>query len=326
MKMDSDNSKPQIAIIIPYFGKWPVYLGAFLDTAAKQRSIDFHFITDLDASFGKVPPNVFIHRQSIVDMYAFASVKINLNIQSQSFRKLCDLKPAYGLIFEDIIDSYDFWGYGDIDLIYGRLDFFLAPLLASYDIISFREEWLSGSFCIFRVNNETKTLFMKSSRWKEYLLTDRHIAFDENCGIYAQTANKGPDALLEFGALESFSQIVRQEELKGKFRVYRKKIIAESIPVGCYLECAGGRIHDNTGVEHAYYHYITEKRSAGFSYPRWRTLPETFFIDRYGFYGGGAARCAPDAFTRLRFMVVNAAASLMNLASRLNEKVKKLAS
>jgi hypothetical protein len=326
MKIDSHNSKSKIAIIIPYFGKWPVYLGAFLETAAKQRCIDFHFITDLDICSAEVPSNVFLHRQSIVDMYALASMKINLKIQSQNTRKLCDLKPAYGLIFEDIIDDYLFWGYGDIDLIYGRLDFFLTPLLESYDIISFREEWLSGSFCVFRVNNETKTLFMKSRRWKEYLLSERHIAFDENCGIYDQTSNKGVDALLEFCELESFSQIVRQEELMGKFRVYRKKIIAESIPARCYLECAGGKIYDNASTEYAYYHYITEKRSAGFSYPQWRTLPETFFIDRYGFYGGGMARSTPDAFTRIRFMVFNAAASLMSLASRLNQRIRKLAS
>ena len=33
--------------------------------------------------------------------------------------KLTDFKPAYGEIFQDYIIQYDFWGFTDIDLIYG---------------------------------------------------------------------------------------------------------------------------------------------------------------------------------------------------------------
>ena len=45
--------------------------------------------------------------------------------------KLCDLKPAYGHIHERDIAGYRFFGYGDIDIVYGQIsDFYTGKLVS----------------------------------------------------------------------------------------------------------------------------------------------------------------------------------------------------
>ena len=39
--------------------------------------------------------------------------------------KLCDYKPAYGLIFEDELIGYDYWGFCDTDILLGDIYQFL---------------------------------------------------------------------------------------------------------------------------------------------------------------------------------------------------------
>ena len=43
--------------------------------------------------------------------------------------KLCDYRPIFGLIFEDYLSGYDFWGHVDPDVIYGDLGHFITDYL-----------------------------------------------------------------------------------------------------------------------------------------------------------------------------------------------------
>jgi hypothetical protein len=49
------------------------------------------------------------------------------------FRRLCDVGPAYGLIFVDAIEGFDFWGHCDMDLVFDDIRRFLTPdILQAY--------------------------------------------------------------------------------------------------------------------------------------------------------------------------------------------------
>ena len=41
--------------------------------------------------------------------------------QKHKAYKLCGCKPFYGVIHKEELRGYDYWGFGDIDLIYGDL-------------------------------------------------------------------------------------------------------------------------------------------------------------------------------------------------------------
>ena len=50
--------------------------------------------------------------------------------------QVADLKPLYGAMFHDIIESYTHWGWVDVDSIFG--DFTpLIDALEDYDIVTF---------------------------------------------------------------------------------------------------------------------------------------------------------------------------------------------
>ena len=51
--------------------------------------------------------------------------------------KLCDIKPALGAVHEREIADYPFFGYGDIDVIYGDISrFYSKEKFADLDVIS----------------------------------------------------------------------------------------------------------------------------------------------------------------------------------------------
>lgn len=93
--------------------------------------------------------------------------------------KLCDLKPFYGVIHEDILSKYDYWGDGDIDLVYGDLNRTLLKYAVGKDIVSTHGDRLSGHFCLIKNGSLNKKCF-SIKRWQERLESSRHYGLDEN--------------------------------------------------------------------------------------------------------------------------------------------------
>ena len=105
------------ALVIAQFGNgWP-YFDLWLSTVSRQK-MDVLFFTDYDFD---APPNVKIHKCEMGDVFNRAEKIFGLKFQSKYPYKLCDLKSFYGKIFEDELKPYEYWGYGDSDVVYGRL-------------------------------------------------------------------------------------------------------------------------------------------------------------------------------------------------------------
>ena len=82
-------------------------------------------------------------------------------------------------MFQEYIKEYDFWGFGDVDLIHGRILFFLPDeLFANYDRL------LDCGHLTFIRNNEENNLFFKKHfegylNYKDVLSKDGSYRFDE---------------------------------------------------------------------------------------------------------------------------------------------------
>lgn len=125
--------------------------------------------------------NIICHKISFEDYCNNVSNRLGLAFHPQHAYKLCDLKPFYGFIHEDILKQYDFWGYGDNDLVYGNLEVLTSDnMLSSYDVITTMSERIAGHFAIFRNNEKYRTLGFKCPQWKEHLLLSEHVGFDES--------------------------------------------------------------------------------------------------------------------------------------------------
>ena len=105
-----------ICLIIPYFGRWPDWFSFYLKSCGYNRSVNWMIFTNCRIPDER-PDNVRFVNMSLGSFNRLASEKLRIKINIEKPYKVCDLRPAFGLIFEDFISDYNFWGNTDIDII-----------------------------------------------------------------------------------------------------------------------------------------------------------------------------------------------------------------
>lgn len=197
--------------------------------------------------------------------------------------KLCDVRPAYGLIFKEYIKDFEFWGWGDIDVIYGQIrSFGVDNLLDLHDIISFKPNWISGCFCLIRNKEVTNRLFLRSRDVNKIYSDPLYKGFDEVSFCWKE-ARATPIDQINFPH-DNFTRIVFHAASRGDVGVCYKNFLKESLPRMGYVVWDKGQIMDHERRPYLLYHYITEKRKPYFKYPKWNEIPLKFLIDERGFY------------------------------------------
>ena len=79
------------------------------------------------------------------------------------------LKPAYGEIFKEDIKIYDFWGFADLDIIWGSIESFIDDnKLNRFDILTSREKNIAGHFTLLRNTNKINKLYKKVPDYKTF--------------------------------------------------------------------------------------------------------------------------------------------------------------
>lgn len=170
---------PRILFIIPYFGCWPFWMPLFLESCRRNADIDWLLFSDCGVP-ENLPPNVTVETTTFEAYCQLASRRLDIDFRPARAYKLCDIKPALGYIHVDRLDGYDFWAFGDIDLIYGNLrQYFTAERLARYDLFSTHERRVAGHLCLMRNTARKREVFKLIKNWKERFTDDQHHALDE---------------------------------------------------------------------------------------------------------------------------------------------------
>lgn len=75
-------------------------------------------------------------------------------------RKTAEVRPAYGEMFPDMLTESDFWGYSDLDVVFGRIgQFWDDAVLRIYDVLTI-DTWItSGPLTVVRNTNTTNHLW-----------------------------------------------------------------------------------------------------------------------------------------------------------------------
>lgn len=172
------RNEMKTALIIPYFGKFPNYFQLFLNSCRRNKEFTWLIFTDCIESYD-YPDNVEKIQINFDELRKYIQSKFDFKIELSNPKKLCDYKCAYGYIFEEYLQQYDFWGYSDVDLIFGDLGKFLtANRLNCFDKI-----YSLGHLTVYRNLPEINRVFMKSihgrERYKEVFQDSRGCAFDE---------------------------------------------------------------------------------------------------------------------------------------------------
>ncbi len=197
-----------ICIIVFYFGKYPWYHNYFIDSCKRNQSIDFLFFTD-NVSCEIQEENIKFIPFSIDNFNQLASIKLEFTVNVLSGLKICDFRPAFGVIFNDFIKSYDYWGYSDTDIIYGNLRNFLDDDILTYDYISVRDDYPSGYFSVFKNASKVNLLYTLSKDYKNLFLRDENTLFEECGGAYSEVCN-GVNILYSSCEYETFHHVLEK--------------------------------------------------------------------------------------------------------------------
>lgn len=171
-----------IGIVLPYYGKFHNYFQLVLNSMTNNPTIDFYIITDIENHFVH-GENVRFIDMSIDEIRKRASKECGFKCSLSKPYKLCDYKPAYGLIFKDILAPYDFWGYCDPDAIYGNIRKFVTE-----DILNKYERILNlGHFTLYKNIPKVNMAFMNEEMpaysYKEAFKAIGTVGFDERGAI-----------------------------------------------------------------------------------------------------------------------------------------------
>jgi|ERR1700744_469943 len=219
-----------LALLVCYLGKLPWYFDYFVHSCKFNATVDFYIITNDDTWCKPLSPNVKLIYKTFEEVSALASDKLGFSVQITFGYKLCDFKPAYGVIFSDILRQYDYWGHCDIDIILGNIrDFITDGLLENYDMISVRPDWIPGCFLLYKNIDKMNRLFLLSKDYKKVFVTDKHYCFDET--NFAHDEFKAGKSYTEINTeIESMMHVVKKMEKEGYIRPLFDFFMIEGLP------------------------------------------------------------------------------------------------
>jgi len=157
-------------------------MDCILRSCAANPDIDWLLLTD-NPSRKNFPPNVRTHEINFQQLRDLLSKKLGFTVNLSRRDRLPVFKPALGICFEELLDGYDFWGYCDLDMIFGDLRKFLREeILAAHEKILCR-----GHLTLFRNVERVNRYFMLDCPgvpgYREIFQSGKPFQFDEWHGI-----------------------------------------------------------------------------------------------------------------------------------------------
>ncbi len=173
----SSNPKPmKIAVLIVYFGPFPEWYPLWRRSALLNPDIDFIVIQDQRDS-GEDGNIHFCRRQMAEIGFADKTAKIDAKL-SYAY-KVCDYRPLFGVMFADLIQGYDYWGWGDLDVLYGDILGNLRDSFGPYDYVSTGFEGESGPLAFLKNTEKVTQLWRDIAGLADKLASDTQYAMDE---------------------------------------------------------------------------------------------------------------------------------------------------
>lgn len=290
------NSTPRILFVIPYFGNWPFWMPFFLESCRRNPDIDWLLFSDCGTP-DNLPPNVRVELISYLEYCQLVSDRLGINFAPVHAYKLCDIKPALGYIHADRLEGYDFWAFGDIDLVYGDLRaYFTAERLARNDLFSTHERRVAGHLCLMRTTHSQLELFKQIKDWRKRFTDHEHHALDEGAFSRLFLWRKNfPKPLFEL--VGKFNPLRRRSEFTEAFStpggVIKWHDGSHDFPVHWCWD--NGRLSNDRDGDRTfpYFHFVCWKRNEWAALPKpdpaaMRELAATssWIIDETGFHQG----------------------------------------
>jgi hypothetical protein len=285
-----------ILLIIPYFGQWPLWFDAYLCSITKNPTINWLCPTDCVIP-EHYPDNITFLKTNLPDLNTHVNKTVGVEVPL-SPRKLCDVRLAYGDVFQEESDNYDFWGFCDMDIIWGDIRKFMTEeVLTTYDIISSRKENISGHFTLIKNKQDLNLLYRSVPEYNDFLKKEKLMRCDE----------------------ELFSRFLK--ETQHSFQIKWDKILCnqekgrdshQEYYLNRWLWNKGKLLNTKTQEEVMYLHFINWKRTMRSCEISYSDAPKPFYVSYIGMHY--------QAFSKLRLMYNQ----LRNLFFGYDIRLKKL--
>lgn len=168
----------KIIFVLPYFGTWPFWFDYFLLTCRYNPSIDWLIIGDSEPP-ADAPVNVSFRTLSFEHYSQFVSDRLDIAFSPTRPYKLCDLKPMYGYLHQDEIQHHDFWGFCDMDVVFGQLRDFLTERVLAHDAVFTHARRVSGHLSLFRTDKKLIDAYQRIPDWRSLLESPENQRLDE---------------------------------------------------------------------------------------------------------------------------------------------------
>ena len=177
------NKETKIAIIGVYYGEFPDWMQYWLKSCKDNATIDFYIVTDIKNI--ELPINVHIIDLKFNELKKLIEKKLKMKVSLEKPYKICDYRPVYGIIFEDYLKEYDYWGHCDFDLIWGDIRSFVEK----YKIEKYDKFLPLGHLSLYKNNKKCNEYYKldgsECGNYKKVFTSDNNFAFDETGGIYS---------------------------------------------------------------------------------------------------------------------------------------------
>jgi hypothetical protein len=267
---NGNTQRGKALLILPYFGSFGPWFPLYLHSLASQHTLDLLLLSDTKPP--GLPANARHVHMTFDQLRELATARLGTSVRLHRMRNICDLRPAYGLVFEEFTHGYEYWAFGDEDVLYGDLDGMLAPQLdGTADLVSPGTNGKSGHLTLVRNDPRTNELAMRDPAYKEVLVSREHWAYDETswrCGT----------------EVSSFHKIVTAAEARGELSIRRGLPRVVNVPQpGRWYVYDGRSLREDNTREILYYHW-GRMRHRNVRWPDAEAAKKGFAFDRYGFY------------------------------------------
>jgi hypothetical protein len=138
-------SSHSICVVVPYFGRLPAMFPLWLASCSRNPDVTWLLLTD-DRTPYAYPPNVRVEYMTFAAMRKIFAERLQLPILLENGWDFCRFRPAFGHVLADRFAGFRWWGYCDLDVIFGTLRTFLTDeVLDAHDKIL----WL-GHLSLYR--------------------------------------------------------------------------------------------------------------------------------------------------------------------------------
>lgn len=167
-------------LIICWYGKLPKHFKIFEKTCSYNEDYDYLIFTD--QKYNTSYNNIKIYYKTLEEIKELINKKLNIKSKIEKAYKFCDFKPAYGDIFEDYIQNYEYWGYCDVDMFFGKLNEFIKD----NEINEYEKINICGHFTLYKNNMKFRKLYKQKGgiySYKQVYENSENYAFDEYSGM-----------------------------------------------------------------------------------------------------------------------------------------------